>query len=72
MADCALGVLIILAISSLTVYGIIWSGWSSNSKFSFLGGLRAAAQMISYEVSMGLVIMPVLFFAGSANLSEIV
>lgn len=70
--DFNIGVLIIFAISSLGVYGVILAGWSSNSKYSFLGGLRSAAQMISYEVSIGLLIMPVLICAGSLNLSKIV
>ncbi len=70
--DFSIGVLIIFAISSLGVYGIILAGWSSNSKYSFLGGLRSAAQMISYEVSIGLLIMPVLICSGSLNLSEII
>ena len=67
-----IGVLVIFAISSLGVYGVILAGWSSNSKYSFLGGLRSAAQMISYEVSIGLLIMPVLICAGSLNLSSII
>ncbi len=71
-ADINLGVLYVLAISSLGVYGIITSGWSSNSKWSFLGALRSAAQMISYEVSIGIIILCVLLCAGSLNLSEIV
>lgn len=70
--DFNIGVLIIFAISSLGVYGVVLAGWSSNSKYSFLGGLRSAAQMISYEVSIGLLIMPVLICAGSLNLSQIV
>jgi NADH-quinone oxidoreductase subunit H len=71
-ADINVGVLYILAISSLGVYGIITSGWSSNSKWSFLGALRSAAQMISYEVSIGIIILCVLLCAGSLNLSDIV
>lgn len=70
--DFNIGVLIIFAISSLGVYGVILAGWSSNSKYSFLGGLRSAAQMISYEVSIGLLIMPVLICSGSLNLSFII
>jgi NADH-quinone oxidoreductase subunit H len=70
--DFNIGVLIVLAISSLGVYGVVLAGWSSNSKYSFLGGLRSAAQMISYEVSIGLLIMPVLICAGSLNLTQIV
>src|SRR5205085_5858680 len=57
---------------SIGVYGIILSGWSSNSKYAFLGALRSAAQLISYEVSIGLVVLPVAIFAGSFNLIEIV
>jgi NADH-quinone oxidoreductase subunit H len=70
--DLNVGVLYILAISSLGVYGIIIAGWSSNSKYSFLGSLRAAAQMISYEVSIGLILISVLICVGSLNLSDIV
>jgi len=70
--DINVGVLYILAISSLGVYGIITSGWSRNSKWSFLGALRSAAQMISYEVSIGIIILCVLLCSGSLNLSDIV
>ena len=70
--DIKNGVLFILAISSLNVYGIIISGWSSNSKYAFLGGLRSAAQMISYEVSFGLTILPVILLVGSLNFTDIV
>jgi len=72
ISDLELGLIFILAISSLSVYGVIMSGWSSNSKYALLGGLRSSAQMISYEVSIALLIMPVIFFAGSTNLSIIV
>jgi NADH-quinone oxidoreductase subunit H len=72
LADINVGVLYLFAISSLGVYGIIIAGWSSNSKYAFLGALRSAAQMISYEVSMGLVIISVLLCAGSLNLTKIV
>src|SRR4030081_102325 len=72
IADLNVGVLFIFAISSLSIYGIIMAGWSSNSKYPFLAALRAAAQMVSYEVSIGFVIITVLLFAGSLNLSEIV
>ena len=71
LADINLGILYLLAISSLGVYGIITSGWASNSKYAFLGALRSAAQMISYEVSIGLIILNVLILVGSLNISEI-
>ncbi|MBL9011534.1 MAG: NADH-quinone oxidoreductase subunit NuoH [Alphaproteobacteria bacterium] len=71
-ADINVGILYIFAISSLGVYGIIMGGWASNSKYPFLGSLRSAAQMVSYEVSIGFVIITVLLWAGSLNLSEIV
>lgn len=72
MGDINVGVLYLFAISSLGVYGIIMAGWASNSKYAFLGALRSAAQMISYEVSLGLVIITVLLCTGSLNLSKIV
>ena len=72
ISDLNVGVLYILAISSLGVYGIIMGGWASNSKYPFLGSLRSAAQMVSYEVSMGLVIINVILLAGTMNLTEIV
>nr|QIC54961.1 NADH dehydrogenase subunit 1 [Cryptophyta sp. CCMP2293] len=72
IVDLNIGVLFVFAISSLGVYGIITAGWSSNSKYAFLGALRSAAQMVSYEVSMGLLIVCVLLCAGSLNLSDIV
>jgi len=71
-ADLNVGVLYLLSISSLGVYGIIMSGWASNSKYAFLGALRSTAQMISYEVSIGLIIINVLVCTGSLNFSEIV
>jgi NADH-quinone oxidoreductase subunit H len=71
-ADLNLSILFILAISSLNVYGIIIAGWASNSKYAFLGSLRSAAQMISYEVSIGLTILPVIILAGSSNFTEII
>ncbi len=72
VADINVGVLFIFAISSLSVYGVIMGGWASNSKYPFLSALRAAAQMVSYEVSIGFVIVTVLMCAGSLNLSAIV
>jgi NADH-quinone oxidoreductase subunit H len=72
IADINVGVLYIFAISSLGVYGVIMGGWASNSKYAFLGTLRSAAQMVSYEVSIGFVIITVLLCAGSLNLSRIV
>jgi len=72
LADINVGILYLFAISSLGVYGILMAGWASNSRYAFLGGLRSAAQMVSYEVSMGFVIVTVLLLAGSLNLSVIV
>ncbi|MDC0476228.1 NADH-quinone oxidoreductase subunit NuoH [Alphaproteobacteria bacterium] len=72
IANINVGILYLFAVSSLGVYGVIMAGWASNSKYAFLGALRSAAQMVSYEVSMGLVIITVLLCAGSLNLSEIV
>ncbi|MFC3124701.1 NADH-quinone oxidoreductase subunit NuoH [Pseudoroseomonas globiformis] len=72
IADINVGILYLFAVSSLGVYGIIIAGWASNSKYAFLGALRSAAQMVSYEVSMGLVIVTVLLCVGSLNLTEIV
>jgi NADH-quinone oxidoreductase subunit H len=72
IADINVGILYIFAISSLGVYGIIMGGWASNSKYAFLGSLRSAAQMVSYEVSIGFVIVTVLMVAGTLNLSGIV
>jgi NADH-quinone oxidoreductase subunit H len=72
LADINVGILYLFAISSLGVYGILMAGWSSNSAYAFLGALRSAAQMVSYEVSMGFVIITVLLLAGSLNLTEIV
>jgi len=72
LADINVGILFLFAISSLGVYGVLMAGWASNSRYAFLGGLRSAAQMISYEVSMGFVIVTVLLLAGSLNLSDIV
>ena len=72
ISDIDLGLIMLLAISSLSVYGVIMSGWSSNSKYALLGALRSSAQMISYEVSIGLLAMPVILLSGSANLTGIV
>ena len=72
LADINVGVLYLFAISSLGVYGIIMAGWASNSKYAFLGALRSVAQMVSYEVSIGFVIISVLLCVGSLNLSDIV
>jgi NADH-quinone oxidoreductase subunit H len=72
IADINVGILYIFAISSLGIYGVIMGGWASNSKYPFLGALRSAAQMVSYEVSIGFVIITVLMCAGTLNLSQIV
>ena len=72
IADINVGILYLFAVSSLSVYGIITSGWSSNSKYPFLGALRSAAQMVSYEVSIGFIIVTVVVCVGSFNLTEIV
>jgi NADH-quinone oxidoreductase subunit H len=72
IADINVGILYLFAVSSLGVYGTVMAGWASNSKYAFLSALRAAAQMVSYEVSIGFVMITVLLFAGSLNVSNIV
>jgi NADH-quinone oxidoreductase subunit H len=72
IADVNIGILYIFAVSSISVYSILMSGWSSNSKYAFFGAIRAAAQMISYEVSIGLIIISVVLCSGSLNLTQIV
>lgn len=72
IADINLGILYLFAISSMNVYGILLAGWSSNSKYAYLGALRSAAQMISYEISIGLIVLTTVLCAGSFNLSTIV
>ncbi len=72
LADINVGVLYLFAVSSLGVYGVIMAGWASNSRYAFLGALRSSAQMVSYEIAIGLIIVNVLITAGSLNLSDIV
>ena len=72
LSNINVGIMYLVAVSSLSVYGIIMAGWASNSRYAFLGSLRSAAQMISYEVSIGLIIINILITVGSLNLSEIV
>jgi NADH-quinone oxidoreductase subunit H len=72
VADVPIGILYILALSSLGVYGVVMGGWASNNKYSFLGGLRASAQMVSYEVALGLAVVVVLIMAGNVTLTEMV
>ena len=72
IANVGIGVLLVFAISSLSVYGIVLAGWSSNSKYPFLGGIRSSAQMISYEVSMGLSVIPLFLVMGDLRLSDVV
>lgn len=72
LSDISIGILYLFAVSSISVYAVLMSGWASNSKYAFLGGIRAAAQMISYEVSIGLIIISVVLCAGSLNLTKIV
>lgn len=72
LTDLNNGILYLLAISSLGVYGIIFAGWSANSKYAFLGSLRSTAQMIAYEINLGLIILPIVILAGSLNISTII
>jgi len=72
IADIDIGVLYVFAVSSLGVYGIVLAGWASNSKYPFLGGIRSSSQMISYELSLGLSVVPVFLVVGTLNLQEIV
>jgi NADH-quinone oxidoreductase subunit H len=72
VADLPIGILFILALSSMGVYGLVMAGWSSNSKYAFLGGLRGAAQMVSYEVALGMSLIPVFMLAGNVTLTHIV
>src|SRR5271170_6599024 len=72
IANVGIGVLLVFALASLSVYGIVLAGWASNSKYPFLGGIRSSAQMISYEVSMGLSVIPVFLVMGNLNLSEVI
>jgi NADH-quinone oxidoreductase subunit H len=72
IADVNVGILFVFAFASLSVYGIVLAGWSSNSKYPFLGGIRSSAQMISYEISMGLSVIPIFLIIGKLNLSEII
>ena len=72
IADISIGVLLVFAIASLGVYGIVLAGWASNSKYPFLGGIRSSAQMISYEVSMGLSVIPLFLVMGNLRLSDVV
>ena len=72
LSDLGVGILYIFAVSSISVYAVLMSGWASNSKYAFLGAIRAAAQMISYEVSIGLIIISVVLCVGSLNLTDVV
>ncbi|MEO5510865.1 MAG: NADH-quinone oxidoreductase subunit NuoH [Longimicrobiales bacterium] len=72
LADIPIGILFILALTSLGVYGIVMAGWASNNKYAFLGGLRASAQMVSYEVALGMSLIPVFMIAGNVTLTQIV
>ena len=70
LADMPIGFLFILAFASLGVYGIVLAGWASNNKYSLLGGIRSTAQMVSYEISMGMATIPVLMLAGNVTLGD--
>ncbi|MFQ5530672.1 MAG: NADH-quinone oxidoreductase subunit H, partial [Gemmatimonadota bacterium] len=72
VADVPIGFLYVLGIASLGVYGVVMAGWSSNSKYSFLGGLRGSAQMISYEIALGMSLVPVLLISGNVTMPELV
>src|SRR5690606_3296464 len=72
VADIPIGILFIIALTSLGVYGIVMAGWSSNNKYAFLGGMRASAQLISYEVSLGLSLIPVFMVVGNVTLPQVV
>lgn len=72
IADVPIGILFILALTSIGVYGIVMAGWSSNNKYAFLGGLRASAQMVSYEVALGMSLIPVFLLAGNVTMTEVV
>src|SRR5262245_54130657 len=72
LADLPIGILYVLALTSLGVYGIVMAGWSSNNKYAFLGGLRASAQMVSYEVGLFMSLVPVFMLAGNVTLTEVV
>src|SRR5688500_4017927 len=72
VADLPIGILYILALTSLGIYGIVMAGWASNNKYSFLGGLRASAQMVSYEVAMGMSLIPIFMLAGNVTLTQII
>src|SRR3954452_17179716 len=72
IADINIGILFVFAISSLGVYGIVLAGWASNSKYSFLGGVRSSSQMISYELSLGLAVIPVFLLVGGLRLTNVV
>jgi len=72
IADVGIGVLLVFALASLSVYGIVLAGWASNSKYPFLGGIRSSAQMISYEVSMGLSVIPIFLVMGNLRLSDVI